>query len=108
MGRNNDYRDGELSLARTLAGAGMGLLRITLLFGSAAIALALIIAPLADRGSQAVVDYSTGRSIDEMATGSIQKAAPAPSTYTVRRSVLQRSPNAVCIINSDGSKTGDC
>lgn len=108
MGRNNDYRDDELSLSRTLAGAGMGLLRITLLFGSAAIALALIIAPLADRGTQAVVDYSTGRSIDEMATGSIRKADPTASTYTVRRSVLQRSPNAVCILNSDGSKTGDC
>ena len=50
MGRKNDYRDDELLLSRTLSGAGMGLLRITLLFGSAAIALALIIAPLADRG----------------------------------------------------------
>ena len=29
-------------------GAGMGILRITLLFGSAAVALALIIAPIAD------------------------------------------------------------
>src|SRR4030095_3585220 len=99
MGRKNDYRDDELLLARTLSGAGMGLLRITLLFGSAAIALALIIAPFADRGSQAVVDYSTGRYIDEIGTGSIRKPAPATSTYTVRRSVLQRSPNAVCVIN---------
>ncbi|MBZ9656339.1 hypothetical protein [Phyllobacterium lublinensis] len=108
MGRNNDYRDDGLSLSRTLAGAGMGLLRITLLFGSAAIALALIIAPLADRGTQAVVDYSAGRSLDEMATGSIRKADPAPSIYTERRSVLQRAPNAVCILHSDGTKTGDC
>ncbi len=109
MARKDDYREDDLRLSGTLSNAGVGLLRITLLFGSAAVALALIIAPLADRGSQAVVDYSTGRSIDEIATGSIKKAEPStPSTYTVRRSVLQRSPNAVCVIKSDGSTSGDC
>ncbi len=109
MGRKNDYRDDELLQPSALSGAAGGILRITLLFGSAAVALALIIAPLADRGSQAVVDYSTSRSIDEIQTGSVKKADPVtPSTHTIRRSVLQRSPSAVCIIESDGTRTGDC
>ncbi len=36
-------------------------------------------------------------------TGSI-----GANTYTVRRSVLQRSPDAVCIIRTDGGRSGDC
>ena len=106
MTRKDDYREDDPRLSVTLLNAGTGLLRITLLFGSAAIALALIIAPLADRGSQAVVDYSRGRSIDEMQTGSIKKADP--TTYTVRRSVLQPSPGYVCILKGDGTTSGDC
>lgn len=106
MGRKNDYLEDDLLQSGAFSGAAGGILRITLLFGSAAVALALIIAPLADRGTKAVVDYSTSRSIDEMAVGSIKKADP--TSYTVRRSVLQSSPTAVCILNSDGSKTGDC
>ncbi|MEI4484489.1 MULTISPECIES: hypothetical protein [unclassified Phyllobacterium] len=107
MARKNDYIDDDLMM-RTggLSGAAGGILRITLLFGSAAVALALIIAPLANRSSQAVVDYSAGRSLDEIQTGSIKKADP--STYTIRRSVLQSTPNSVCILKSDGTKTGDC
>jgi len=106
MARKDDYREDDPRLSVTLLNAGTGLLRITLLFGSAAIALALIIAPLADRGSQAVVDYSRGRSIDEMATGSIKKTEP--TTYTVRRSILQASPDSVCVLKSDGTTNGDC
>lgn len=106
MRRKNDYVDDDLLQTGGWSGAAGGILRITLLFGSAAVALALIIAPLASRGSQAVVDYSTGRSLDEIQTGSIKKADP--STYTVRRSVLQRAPTAVCVIQSNGVKTGDC
>jgi hypothetical protein len=109
MGRKNDYLDDDLLQPSALSGAAGGILRITLLFGSAAVALALVIAPLADRGSQAVVDYSTSRSIDEIQTGSIKKADPVTtSTYTIRRSVLQPSPSAVCIIASDGTRSGDC
>jgi hypothetical protein len=31
-----------------------------------------------------------------------------PGAYTIRRSVLQPSPNAVCIIRGNGMRTGDC
>ena len=63
--------------------AGMGILRFTLLFGSAAMALALIIASIAD-----------GQTRYRFAA--------------IRRSVLQSSPNAICFIQQDGSRRGDC
>jgi hypothetical protein len=69
--------------------AGMGILRITLLFGSAAVALALIATPLLD---------SIG------STGSIGHRG----TYTLRRSVLQPLPSSVCVIRDNGKRSGDC
>ena len=83
--------------APLLGVAGTGMLRIALLFGSVAVAFALILTPLAARHSRTNVglDYTT--------TGSIGDRA----SYTVRRSVLQ-DPGAVCIIRADGSRSGDC
>lgn len=81
--------------------AGMSMLRIALLFGSAAVALALILAPMADRYSKTQIVGASG--LDFMTTSSIgQRAA-----YTIRRSVLQ-APGSVCIIDSAGRRSGDC
>lgn len=88
-----------------LADAGSGLLRITLLFGSAALAIAMFIVPLMNRTGS--VDYAAARNnagLDQMATGSIATSGE----YVVRHSVLQRSPASVCVIKSDGSRNGDC
>ncbi|MEQ1945073.1 hypothetical protein ABMA32_21890 [Mesorhizobium sp. VNQ89] len=84
-----------------LGSAGMSVLRVTLLFGSAAAALALILAPVADRYSRTQSAAIEG--VDYMSTGSI---APSNS-YTIRRSVLQKT-GAVCIIRADGRQSGDC
>ncbi len=78
-----------------------GLFRATLLFGSIALALALIVAPAAKRGADYVA--STAQ-VDTMATGSIGSS----NRYTVRRSVLQRSGARPCVIFSDGGSTGAC
>ncbi len=87
------------------ADAGMGILRITLLFGSAAVALALIAAPLLDSQtrSQGARDGFAG-GLDMGSTGSIGRR----DTYTLRRSVLQALPSSICVIRSDGSRHGDC
>jgi hypothetical protein len=77
-----------------------GALRIALLFGSAAVALALIAVPLLEGR---VSDRPAG-GVDLMSTGSIGTG----ETYTIRRSVLQSSPDAVCVIRSDGTRSGDC
>ncbi len=81
---------------------GSGAVRLALLFGSVAIALALIAVPLLERKSGSLTARS--RNIDYVNTGSIARG----STYTVRRSVLQRDPGAVCIIRGDGTLSGDC
>jgi len=87
--------------------AGISLLRITLLFGSAAVALSLIAAPILEDQVTAYVDRSGGRAgLDTMSTGSI--GARPKTTYTIRKSVLQTNPNSVCILRSNGTRSGDC
>jgi len=105
MNLDRDWDSIRPDRAFRAADAGMGILRITLLFGSAAVALALIAAPLLDsqtRSLSARDDFASG--LDMMATGSVSHR----ETYTVRRSVLQPQPDSVCIIGSDGRTSGDC
>lgn len=83
--------------------AGMGvMLRIVLLFGSAAIAVALILTPILDRKTREASVYN----IDRIATGSVNRGDG--HIFTVRRSVLQPTPGSVCIIRGNGAKSGDC
>lgn len=82
-----------------------GALRIALLFGSAAVAFALILTPIIDRGAGNVVGQrGMSAELDRIATGSTGRAGE----YTIRRSVLQTSPTAVCIISKDGRQAGEC
>ncbi|RUV28075.1 MAG: hypothetical protein EOS23_31365 [Mesorhizobium sp.] len=103
--------------------AGMGILRITLLFGSAVVALALIATPLLDSRTrlQTARDHFAG-GLDGMSTGSIGSPGSVGSTgsigntgsighrgtYTLRRSVLQPLPSSVCVIRDNGKRSGDC
>lgn len=90
--------------------AGMGILRITLLFGSAAVALALIATPFLDSRTrlQSARDGFVG--LDTMSTGSIESTGSIDhrDTYTLRRSVLQPLPSSVCVIRDNGKRSGDC
>jgi hypothetical protein len=81
--------------------AGMGLLRAALLFGVGIAVLTIMIVPVLDKRS---AQWADGAGIDAIQVGSIDKG----STYTIRRSVLQQSPNAVCVIRQDGSRSGAC
>jgi hypothetical protein len=79
------------------------ILRVALLFGSAAIAIGLVAASVLDNrlgGRMAQNDYG----IDRTTTGSIGYKG----TYILRRSVLQNSPDAVCILRDNGTRTGAC
>ena len=87
------------------ADAGMGALRVALLFGSAAVALALILTPLIESQAERMA-YSSPAGVDMMATGTV--GSRSSGAYTIRRSVLQPSPNSVCIIRQNGMRTGDC
>ncbi|EAB6717996.1 hypothetical protein DUP91_27110 [Salmonella enterica subsp. enterica] len=82
--------------------AGIGLLRFTILFGVMAVAIAMLIAPLAQDGANRV--SFNGAGVDTMSTGSIRQT----DRYTVRRSVLQPHVNSVCIIRPNGARSGSC
>ena len=85
--------------------ADSGAIRVALLFGSAAVAIALIVAPLVDLGAGSVVaSRGISAELDRTSTGSINRSG----TYTLRRSVLQQSPSSVCIINKGGQQIGEC
>jgi hypothetical protein len=79
-----------------------GALRIALLFGSVAVAIALLLTPVLERETRVARINALG--IDNTVTGSV----PVQGIYTLHRSVLQNSPNAVCVIPFDGTRTGDC
>lgn len=84
-----------------------GAVRVALLFGTAAIAIAAILTPIAaDRTSSARIAWSPDQ-FDNITTGSIPPRSKITS-YTVRKSILQDNPGALCIIRSNGSKSGDC
>lgn len=103
MSADRDWDSSGNDRAWRIEEAGMGVLRIALLFGSAAVALALLIVPMLDRDAGMFAGRSAA-GIDVMSTGSISSG----SSYTIRRSVLQDSPNSVCIIRSNGTRSGDC
>jgi len=103
MSADRDWEISRNDRAWRVEDAGMGALRIALLFGSAAVALALLIVPMLDRGT-GFLTAGSAAGIDVMSTGSV---APG-SSYTIRRSVLQDTPNSVCIIRSNGTRSGDC
>lgn len=90
--------------ASPLAGVGMSALRVSLLFGSAAVALALLLAPYAESQTRRLAQGSISNGLDFISTGT----ARSGNGYTVRRSVLQPHPRSVCIIRDSGARSGDC
>jgi len=104
MGTDRDWEFSRNDRAWRLEEAGIGVLRAALLFGSVAVALALLVAPMVDQGSRSYALGGNAAGLDAMSTGSVRQG----SGYTVRRSVLQPSPNSVCIIRNNGMRSGDC
>lgn len=82
-----------------------GALNLSLLFGTAVIALTLILTPMMASKTENKVLADAPIDYDNIKTGSIPKTDGA-KRYTVRRSVLQEMPGAVCIIDGNGSKSG--
>ena len=81
-----------------------GVLNLSLLFGTAVIALTLILTPMLASKSDTKVLADAPIDYDNISTGSIPNNPNAAKRYTVRRSVLQEMPGAVCIIDGDGTK----
>ncbi len=83
-----------------------GALNIALLFGTAAIALSLIVTPmLAERSDQKRLAH-VQEDFDMLTTGSIKPTEAGSKHYTIRRSVLQETPGSVCIVQGYGAHGG--
>ncbi|WP_275784556.1 hypothetical protein [Pararhizobium gei] len=82
-----------------------GVLNLSLLFGTAVIALTLILTPMLASKTENKVLADAPIDYDNITTGSIPNGNTS-KRYTVRRSVLQEMPGAVCIIDGDGSRSG--
>ena len=80
------------------------IVRIALLFGTAAVAFALIIPPMIDTSYDDWEYISHSRGLDYTTTATV----PRSREYTVQRSVLQPLSSSVCIIEPSGRQTGDC
>ena len=81
-----------------------GALNLALLFGTAVIALALIMTPLLSSGTDRRIMANMPDEFDMISTGSIPTGQG--KRYTVRRSVLQEMPGSVCIVDGSGRDNG--
>jgi hypothetical protein len=90
------------SVAKGIAEARTGLFRATLLFGSIAAALSLIIVPAADRHAREIAEERAA--LDQFVTGSNK---PTVDRYTKRRSVLHANQEP-CLLFPDGTQRGAC
>lgn len=103
------YRDewDQRRVSGFLGSAGMGILRVTLLFGSAAVAITLFLVPMAEEHTRVSVSQAGAPAgLDFMTTGTVGQRQGG--SYVIRRSVLQPSPQSVCIIRPNGTRDGDC
>lgn len=103
--REEHKRKPDAGLTSVFAEARTGLLRATLLFGSIAVALALIVVPAADRQAKLMVGDGRDK-LDQMTTGSIR--TPDAGRYTLLHSVLQDPSAGPCLLFADGTQRGAC
>lgn len=102
------FKDDEDAKAGFMPVAKSGFVRCVLLFGSAVLALALVIVPvLSQKANKQTAQSLFPAGVDMMSTGSIQHGNPDKS-YIERKSLLQSSPESVCVIARDGTQQGDC
>ncbi|WP_112943771.1 MULTISPECIES: hypothetical protein [unclassified Rhizobium] len=88
-----------------------GALNIALLFGTAVVALTLILTPMLADKSKSSVFASAPSEFDSITTGSIPKSENGSKSengkrYTIRRSILQDTPGSVCVVQGYGSGVG--
>lgn len=107
------FKEDEKTSAGFMPVAKSGFVRFVLLFGSAILALTLVIVPiLSQKASKQTAQSLFPAGVDMMSTGSVNRTVNATSgqggSYVERKSLLQSSPQAVCVITRDGSHQGDC
>ena len=102
------FKDDEETKSGFMPVAKSGFVRCVLLFGSAVLALTLVIVPiLSEKANKQTAQSLFPAGVDMMSTGSIARGNSEKS-YVERKSLLQSSPQSVCLIASDGTQQGDC
>ncbi len=81
-----------------------GALNIAFIFGTAGIALTLILTPFLSGKSERKLTAAP-QNYDMISTGSIGDGGKG-RRYTLRRSVLQETPGSVCIVEGYGAESG--
>lgn len=102
---DDDWRVDRGVQRETNAWQGWSPVHVALMFGAAAVAMALLLTPVFDRGTEGYL--ASADNLDRMTTGSTVRRG-GPQVYTVRKSVLQPSPDSVCVIRSNGVRHGEC
>ncbi len=87
--------------------ARTGILNIALLFGTAFVALAMIVPPMLSSDPDKKRLAFEADQYDNITTGSINRSEGENKRYTIRRSVLQETPGSVCIVDGYDS-AGRC
>ncbi|TWD53570.1 hypothetical protein FB480_104396 [Agrobacterium vitis] len=82
------------------------MVNVALLFAVAAVAVTLVVTPMVSDPSGSAQMASTSSSVDSMSTGSITSSGEPGKRYTIRRSVLQDTPGAVCIVGASAADGG--
>ena len=101
--QDGDWRD--RSSAWDNYSGGLSPLRVALLFGVLAVAVALLAVPILQDGARNFSFAGDRAGVDTMSTASVRNGR---DRYVIRRSVLQPSPNAICIVRSNGTRSGAC
>jgi hypothetical protein len=100
----NDWRADRGEQRETAGWQGWSPIHVALMFGAAAVAMALLLTPVFDRGTEGYL--ASADNVDRMTTGST--ARRGTQIYTIRKSVLQPSPDSECVIRANGVRHGEC
>lgn len=103
---NEDFWEAGSDRVQSERPGRSGVVNVALLFGTAMIALALVIPPMVDGSSDKRRLAFEPEEFDNITTGSIG-TSEGTKRYTIRRSVLQETPGSVCIVEGYGAG-GDC
>ncbi len=85
--------------------ATVGAVKTALIFGAAVIAFAIVVTPMLSSRTDRM-SRDGGARFDGMTTGAIPSRPERG--YTIRRSITQPMPDALCIIDDNGSHRGAC
>jgi hypothetical protein len=106
MARLYDWYQDRTEVAETKSGRSNGLISFSLTIAAAVVVLTVVATPYISSNVQVMTASTDVFGTDRIVTGTVA-SEQAMKRYTIRRSILQPSAGAVCII-PEGSKNVEC